>query len=55
MAKRRSNQQWQVLFQKYDSNVLTQQAFCQQNDRRSHIQALDRQFNGMRISLEIIQ
>ncbi|SON50997.1 IS66 family insertion sequence element accessory protein TnpA [Vibrio tapetis] len=31
MAKRRSNQEWQALFQQYESSNMTQRVFCEQH------------------------
>ena len=31
MAKRRSNQEWQALFQQYKSSNMTQRVFCEQH------------------------
>lgn len=31
MAKRRSNQEWQALFQQYESSNITQRVFCEQH------------------------
>ena len=31
MAKRRSNQEWQALFQQYESSNMTQRAFCERH------------------------
>ncbi|WP_442478234.1 IS66 family insertion sequence element accessory protein TnpA, partial [Vibrio thalassae] len=31
MAKRRSNQEWQALFEQYESSNITQRVFCEQH------------------------
>jgi hypothetical protein len=31
MAKRRSNQEWQALFEQYESSNMTQRVFCEQH------------------------
>lgn len=50
MAKRRSCQQWQAIFQQYDSSTLTKKAFCQKNNiplstffvkRRQHLTSIN--------------
>ncbi|WP_413114128.1 IS66 family insertion sequence element accessory protein TnpA [Thaumasiovibrio sp. DFM-14] len=35
MARRRSDQEWQALFQQYETSNLTQRAFCEQNNLSS--------------------
>ncbi|MBF4252792.1 IS66 family insertion sequence hypothetical protein, partial [Vibrio anguillarum] len=32
MAKRRTNKEWQTLFEKYQSSHLSQRVFCERNE-----------------------